>query len=465
MSENGGKPSIRRLKTRPRDRNWAMTRMGLSAGAHFAAHSVGNFFRSGSDRDERNRQFYQQQAQFLAEQLGELKGSVMKAGQMLSLYGQYFLPPEAVDVLSGLQDDTTPVDWSFLQPVIEDQLSAARRAELEIDERPIAAASLGQAHRARRKSDGLELVIKIQYPGVADAIDSDVKTIVRLLWLSKMVPRELSLDPVIAEVRDMLRREVDYEHEARATQAFAAKLADDPRFVVPRILPEYSGRSVLTMTYEQGVALRSEQVRNLPQTQRAELGRSFIWLFLREFFDWKMVQTDAHFGNYRVRLSEGQAPQLVLLDFGATRHFSSAFVAGYREVVAGAVERDQQRLVAGAESIGLMSSGFPAETLKAFAELCYTIVEPFMIGTDHPPPAALVGDLGYRYGQTDLPRRVTQLMSRAALSRYFRIPPREIVFLHRRMAGAFIAQTVLDVEWDARELVLDALGAAADEAT
>ena len=112
-----------------------------------------------------------------------------------------------------------------------------------------------------------------------------------------------------------------------------------------------------------------------------------------------------------------------------------------------------------------MSSGFPADTLKAFAELCYTIVEPFMIGTDHPPPAALVGDLGYRYGQTDLPRRVTQLMSRAALSRYFRIPPREIVFLHRRMAGAFIAQTVLDVEWDARELVLDALGAAADEAT
>ena len=457
MSKNGGKPSIRRLKTRPRDRNWAMTRMGLSAGAQFAAHTVGNLFRSDDDRDERNRAFYQQQAQVLADQLGQLKGSVMKAGQMLSLYGQYFLPPEAVDVLSSLQDDTAPVDWSFVRPVVEQQLSAARRAELEIDERPIAAASLGQAHRARRKSDGLELVVKIQYPGVADAIDSDVKTIVRLLWLSKMVPRELSMDPVIAEVRDMLRREVDYEHEARATQTFADRLAGDPRFAVPTVLPEYSGPGVLTMTYEQGEPLRSQRVLSLPHAQRSRLGQSFIWLFLNEFFDWKMVQTDPHFGNYRVRFHDDGPPQLVLLDFGATRHFSAAFVAGYQDIVAGAVGSDSGRVIAGAESIGLMSSGFPPDTLDAFVHLCHTIVEPFMIGTDNGPPAELVGERGYRFGKTDLPRRVTNLMSRAALSRYFRIPPREIVFLHRRMAGAFIAQTVLDVEWDPREMLREAL--------
>ncbi len=457
MSENGGKPSIRRLKTRPRDRNWAMTRMGLSAGAHFAAHTMGNLFRSGDDRDERNREFFRHQAQVLADQLGELKGSVMKAGQMLSLYGQYFLPPEAVEVLSSLQDDTAPVDWSFVRPVVEQQLSAERRAELEIDERPIAAASLGQAHRARRKSDGQELVVKIQYPGVADAIDSDVKTIVRLLWVSKMVPRELSMDPVIAEVRDMLRREVDYEHEARATRTFADKLADDARFVVPTVLPEYSGSSVLTMSYEHGEPLRSKRVLSLPHEQREGLGRSLIWLFLHEFFNWHMVQTDPHFGNYRVRLPKDGPPQLVLLDFGATRHFSSAFVAGYRDIVAGAVERDRERLLTGAESIGLMSRRFPRETLDAFETLCHTIVEPFMIGTDQGPPQELIGDHGYRFGATDLPRRVTNLMSRAALSRYFRIPPREIVFLHRRMAGAFIAQSVLDVEWNPRDMLLEVL--------
>lgn len=457
MSDDGGKNSIRRLKTRPMDRNWAMTRMGLSAGAQFAAHSFGNLFRSGDDRAERDRAFYQRQAQFLADELGQLKGSVMKAGQMLSLYGQYFLPPEAVEVLSSLQDDTAPVDWAFVEPVVAEQMSEQARSELDIDARPIAAASLGQAHRARRKSDGKELVVKIQYPGVGDAIDSDVRTILRLLWMSKLVPKDLSLDPVLAEVREMLHREVDYVHEARCTQMFYERLAGDDRYAVPCVLPEYSGKQVLTMTYEVGEPLRSATVKALGDADRKTLGVAMMRLFLREFFHWHAVQTDPHFGNYRVRLSDDRPPQLVLLDFGATREFSSAFVAGYREVVAGAVLRDRERLLDGAESIGLMNRDFPEETLDAFAELCHLIVEPFMIGTDYPPPDALVDADGYRFGDTDLPQRVTRAMSRAALSRYFRIPPREIVFLHRRMAGVFIAQSALNLTWDARDVLLEML--------
>ena len=377
---------------------------------------------------------------------------------MLSLYGQYFLPEEAVDVLAGLQDDTAPVAWDFVQPMLAAELPAQRLAELDINTRPIAAASLGQAHRATRKADGAELVVKIQYPGVADAIDSDVRTIARLLWMSKMVPKDLSLEPVVAEVKEMLGREVDYTHEADCTRAFAERLADDARYAVPTVHDAYSSQHVLTTSFESGVSIRHADVQALPQAARDALGRSFMALFLRELFDWQMVQTDPHFGNYRTRDLDADCPTLVLLDFGATRRFSQAFVAGYREIVAGAMLADRDRVLAGAESIGLLNLSWPAATLDAFVDLSLLIVEPFSVGGQHPPPSALVdADGNYQYDKTDLPQRVTRQMSRAALSRYFRIPPREIVFLHRRMAGVFIAQTTLGARWDARDMVLEAL--------
>ena len=457
MSDENQKPSIARLRTKPSDRNWAMTKMGLSAGAQFAAHSVGKLFKDGDARASADREFYARQAGYLADQLGELKGSVMKAGQMLSLYGQYFLPEEAVDVLAGLQDDTAPVAWDFVQPMLAAELAADKLAELDISTRPIAAASLGQAHCAVRTADGAELVVKIQYPGVADAIDSDVRTIARLLWMSKMVPKDLSLEPVVAEVKAMLTREVDYRHEARCTRAFAERLADDSHYAVPTVFDDYSADHVLTTSFEPGVSVRHADVQALGQTQRDALGESFMALFLRELFDWRMVQTDPHFGNYRVRDLDRPTPTLVLLDFGATREFSPAFVAGYREIVAGAILCDRDRVLGGAESIGLLNLAWPAATLDAFFELSQLIVEPFSIGGGSPPPPEFVDGGNYCFDKTDLPRRVTKQMSRAALSRYFRIPPREIVFLHRRMAGVFIAQTTLRARWNPREMVLAAL--------
>src|SRR5581483_3684266 len=107
------------------------------------AHSIANIFRGEIRRSEADRAFYRRQAKVLADELGRLKGSVMKAGQMLSLYAQYFLPAEAVEVLATLQENTQPVHWSLLKPVLERALGRTRLAELEVDERPLAAASLG----------------------------------------------------------------------------------------------------------------------------------------------------------------------------------------------------------------------------------------------------------------------------------------------------------------------------------
>lgn len=453
---------LKELKTKPSERNWAVTKLGVSTGTKMIGHNLLNIFRDESSRKEHDRAFYVNQAKVLANELGQLKGSVMKAGQMMSLYAQYFMPPEAVEVLSGLQDDTPHVDWALIDPVLRRELGSRRLAELEIEKTPIAAASLGQAHVAVRKSDGRKLCIKVQYPGVADAIDSDVQTIARLITMAKLVPRNLSLEPVLDEVREMLHREVDYERERRATEEFRDKLANDDRYVVPEVFPEYCTDRILTTSFEEGVHVQNPQVQGLSQSRRNRLGEAFVQLFLKEFFHWRFVQTDPHFGNYRIRVGEAaEEDKIVLLDFGASRRFPHPFVEAYRKILVGALEQDRETVVAGSGEIGLLGLGFPETILDSFAAVCFLLVEPFL-PSGHPnvPPQLTTASGEYRWGASDLPRRVTETIAKAALSRHFRIPPREIVFLHRRMGGVFIMLATLQAELaagnDVQQLVVKA---------
>ena len=370
---------------------------------------------------------------------------------MLSLYGQYFLPEEAVTVLSQLQDDTPAVSWRVVGPVLEHALGRARLAELEVNEVPMAAASLGQAHRARRKRDGLELVVKIQYPGVADAIESDIRTLSRLITMSRMAPKGLDLTSVFAELREMLHREVDYGAEASFTETFAARLADDRRFAVPRVLNEYSSDQVLTTTYEHGHHVKDAAVQELSQERRNRLGHAFVQVFVTELFRWNMVQTDPHFGNYRIRPDDDGQDRIVLLDFGATRVFGRGFVDNYASIVRGGVDRDHEQILRGACGIGLMSPHFPRPVLDAFCLMCEMITEPFAGNDPGRVPARLLNARGeYKWGESDLPMRASQVAARNAFSKHFRVPPREIVFLHRRLGGVFIMLATLDVELNAR---------------
>ncbi|HUP92837.1 MAG TPA: AarF/ABC1/UbiB kinase family protein [Solimonas sp.] len=451
----GGKPTIKALKTRPLERNIALTKLGFGAGSKIVAHSIANIFRGDVQRTQADRDFYRRQAQILADELGRLKGSVMKAGQMLSLYGQYFLPEEAVTVLSQLQDMTTPVEWRVVAPVLTRALGRERLRELEIEQDPIAAASLGQAHVAWRKSDRLKLCVKIQYPGVADSIESDIRTLSRLMLMTRLAPKGLDLDPVFNEVREMLHREVDYESERHFTETFAAKLAGDARFIVPRVIGEYCSDQVLTTTFEAGLHVRDSQVQGLSQARRNALGKAFLELFLTEFFDWGMVQSDPHFGNYRIRLGDDGRDRVVLLDFGATRIFGRGFIDSYADIVRGAVERDRESIIRGAIAIGLMKEGVPQSVLDAFAELCEMIVEPFTAPpADGPRPKAFNAKGEYRWGESDLPMRSGRVAALNALSVHFRVPPREIVFLHRRLAGVFIMLATLKAELDTRQILL-----------
>lgn len=448
---------IARLETRPAFRNLALSRLGAGVGLRFGAHLLANALRGPPGRARADRAFYREQATVLAAELGRLKGGAMKAGQLLALFTQNVLPEEAVAALAQLHGLSRPVAWAQLAPVASRALGHARLAELEIDETPIGAASLGQVHRARRIADGARLCLKIQYPGVADAIDSDVRSLARLLLLTRLAPRDLDLKPTLDELTRALRMEADYVREARFLEDYRRRLADDPRYVVPRVYADYSGPRVLTMSFEAGLNVLDPAVQELPLARRNGLAAMLIDIFLVEFFDWGVVQTDPNFGNFRFRLAEG-GDRVVLLDFGAARRFTAGFVAGYREVVLGALARDRERIVRGASAIDILKADFPDSVKDGFAHMCEVIVEPFADPVQDDAPRRLINAQGgYRYADSDMLSRAAAAAARSALTRFYRVPPPELASLHRRLMGVFVMLQALRAEFSARGRLLRAL--------
>ncbi len=436
------KKALTSIKSGTFSRGFALARLSVSAGAKAAGHAIGNFFGEEDQKEARFRQMLLSQVESLASELGQLKGSLMKVGQMLSVFGEHVLPPEVNAVLKSLQNQSPPLEWPAIEKALKRQLKE-KLALLEVQTAPHASASLGQVHRARIIASGQQLALKVQYPGVDQSIESDVQAMKRLLSLWKLIPRGPSLDELFKEVRSMLRKEVDYRNELQETDDYRERISGDFRFVVPQTFPEFSTGRVLATSFEEGVAVDSPEVRALSQERRNGLGRAMLELYFRELFEFARVQTDPHFGNYRIRLSEkpGEVDRLVLLDFGAMREIPKAFLGPYRTMVRGSFRQDVAEVIRGSVGMGFLESTDPEELTRAFADLCMGITEPFL--RNEP----------YDFGASDLPKRIMQRGGEIAFKFRLRPPPRELIFLDRKMAGVFTFMSVLKVKIDARSVL------------
>ncbi len=455
MDPNKPRSTVSRIKTGSFERRLSLTKAGLFAGTRMATHMATNLFSSKETRQARHREMLSRQAQYLVEELGKLKGSVVKIGQVMALYGEHFLPVEVTEALHTLEDRTTALDWPVIREELDKELGPERLAELEVEEEPVGAASLGQVHRARRRSDGLELCLKVQYPGVSDAIDSDLSAVAQLLKMARVVSFGPDFDEWLEEVRVMMHREADYDLEARTTDRFRQMLENDPRFVVPQVLFEYSTTHVMATTYETGYSVTAPAVQGLSVERRSELGKAALELFLRELFEWGEIQTDPNFGNYRVRLAdeEGRPDRLVLLDFGAVQAYSDRFLKPVRDMIRASYERDLDAVIRGGVALRFMRDDWPPAVLKRFGEVCMAVLEP-LSREDVPKPDFAVNDQGqYRWRQSDLANRIARQATRSAVSRYFRIPPREFVFLNRKLVGVFTLISVLGAEFNGQPIL------------
>lgn len=452
--------TVKRVKTGSFERRFSMARAGLLAGARYATLSAGTFFTSPEKRADRRSEILSAQARDLVAELGQLKGSVVKIGQMMALFGEHFLPAEVTEALHTLEDSTTSLEWETIDRHLRQELGEVKHNALEVDPEPLGAASLAQVHRARRKTDGLEVVLKIQYPGVADAIDSDMRAIVRLLKWSGVVSITEEFNQWLAEVREMLAREVDYDLEANTTEYFRSALADDERFVVPEVVHAYSSHNILCLTFEHGVGINDPAIQQLSPERRNFMGRAIMELCCREVFEWDRMQTDPNFGNYLLRPGrDGHNDQIVLLDFGAIREFDHATLGPGREMIRAAWHHDRERLLCAFQSLGFLAGDVPRKVLDNFVDLCFEAIEVLQDPDRYPPPSEVVNERGeYLWGESDLPNRIMAKASRNALSRYFDVPPREFIFLARKLLGAYTFLHVIEAQVRGNEILEPFLG-------
>lgn len=260
-----------------------------------------------------------------ADQLSRMRGAAMKLGQMISLEPGEFLPPELQVIFSQLQSSA-----HFMPP---GQLSAClsgawgsdwRRHFSQFDMTPMAAASIGQVHKAVLAS-GRRVAVKVQYPGVSQSIDSDIDNVATFLRLSGLLPASFNIAPHLAEAKRQLREEADYLREAAEMRRFGTLLAEDPRFIVPAPVEELLRPTVLPMDFIDGLPL--ERLTLAPQAQRDAAMTAISDLALRELFNFGHMQTDPNFANYLWRPEDGR---IALLDFGAVRPVSPESAEAYR---------------------------------------------------------------------------------------------------------------------------------------
>ncbi|MEZ4871711.1 MAG: AarF/ABC1/UbiB kinase family protein [Bdellovibrionales bacterium] len=393
------------------ERSFKLASWTAKTGAKWAGNKIKQSFADQIRKNELLEEFLIAQLESLTKEMGQLKGSVMKAGQMLSVYGEHFLPEKANEFLKTLQFQSPPLEYSVIEKQLKREL-ADKLDELEIDPEPFAAASLGQVHIAHVKETGEKLALKVQYPEVDKAIDADIRFLRKLLKTFGTISPNYDADVVIAEIKTMLHQEVDYIQEAQQTEEYRKYFSDNERLVIPTVNRKFSTKKVLATEFIDSVPFDDPKVLQLPQDDRNKLGRIFLDYYYNELFVWGRVQTDPHFGNFRIQLSEGKS-KIVLLDFGAVKILEDHFKFPYKQMIKSAFFKQRSDFFAAAEKLGFILPDDAAEHKEYFYEFCQVMVEPF---------SEKYEKTGFDYKNSDLPQKVFT-MGKEMVTRFkFRTP-------------------------------------------
>ena len=453
MSDQNDK--LKELKTSSVDRRLSIAKASLLAGTRWAASSASTLFSSEEEKERKRKKAMREQAEYLVSEIGKLKGSIVKIGQMMALYGEHFLPEEITQALNTLNNQTVALAWPVIKQQLEAQLGS-KIHDLTIDHEPIGTASLAQVHRATRKSDGLEIVLKVQYPGVAAAIDSDMSLFKNMLKLTRIVPQTREFDQWFDEVREMMHREVNYHLEAATTERFAERLKQDPRYIVPKIVHDYCTNQVLCMTFERGVPINSPVMLSLPQERRNALGEASLEIAVRELFEWGEMQTDPNFGNYLVRLGNGADvhDKIVLLDFGAIRQFDEHLLTVARNLIKAGYHHNADAMVKAMTGYEFFDA-IPMSIKPDMAKVFLLATEAFSSTTNNPnlPTGVMDEQQRYDWKKSQLHSRVMQQTSKSMTSRYFTVPPKEFMSISRKFIGAYTFMTVIEAKTNVRKMI------------
>ncbi|HVE94451.1 MAG TPA: AarF/ABC1/UbiB kinase family protein [Acidimicrobiales bacterium] len=315
-------------------RNREVAKVGARMGAGYAVHNARRALAGPERRAELDEAFELRTAEEVAAALGSMKGALMKIGQMASFLDDG-LPEPMRDALSTLQADAPPMSSELAAQVVQEELGQPPTTLFaEWDERPLAAASIGQVHRAVTH-DGHEVAVKVQYPGVDKAIISDLDNSDVLFSILGMVFPGLDPKPIVAEIRERVVEELDYRAEAKQQTQFANWFEGHPFIHIPSVMSSYSSGRVLTTDLAHGARF-AEVAETWSQEERDLAGESIYRFVFRSLYRFRAFNGDPHPGNYLFR----PGGQVTFLDFGLVKHFTAADIDLFEAMIRAIVLHD-----------------------------------------------------------------------------------------------------------------------------
>eukprot|EP00536_Pseudo-nitzschia_multiseries_P007715 jgi/Psemu1/240503/estExt_Genewise1.C_1840019 len=380
-----------------------------------------------------------------------MRGAALKMGQMLSIQDESLLPPALTRALKQVRQGADAMPNYQLVEQLRSELgggssddAAWRDRFASFDDRPFAAASIGQVHRAtivdRDTGEIKPVVVKVQYPGVARSIESDLGNLAMLVRMTGLAPRGLFIENVMRVGRDELKVECNYLNEMANQETFRTLVHSDPvlranKFVVPDVVEDLTTELVITTGYAKGGTI--DKVSHLDQEERNRIGRTILYLTMQELFEWRLMQTDPNWGNFLYDVGTGTT---TLIDFGATREFPKPFVDGYLRIVWASANRDEDTLMRQSRAMGFLTGEENEIMLNAHKLSGFTVGEPFW--NDEP----------FDFQGSQISTRMGEHTS-VFLRHRLTPPPEEVYTLHRKLAGAYMLCIKLGAVISSRDML------------
>ncbi|KAI9400045.1 hypothetical protein POPTR_002G185400v4 [Populus trichocarpa] len=375
-------------------------------------------------------------AERLALALCRMRGAALKIGQMLSIQDESLVPAPILAALDIVRQGADVMPKSQLNQVLDAELGADWSTKLtSFDYEPVAAASIGQVHKATK--DGMEVAMKIQYPGVADSIESDIENVKLLLDYTNLIPKGLFLDRAIKVAKVELSRECDYELEAANQKQFRSLLSDAEGFYVPLVVDDLSCKRVLSTEFVSGIPI--DKVASLNQETRNYVGRKLLELTLMELFVFRFMQTDPNWSNF---LYDEATNTINLIDFGAARDYPKRFVDDYLRMVVACANGERDVVIEMSKRLGFLTGEESEAMLDAHVQAG------FIVGLPFSNPG------GYDFRSSNITHSMSSLGA-TMLRHRLTPPPDEVYSLHRKLSGAFLACIKLGAVVPCRELLLE----------
>lgn len=385
-------------------------------------------------------------ARKIVDTLCRVRGAALKLGQMLSIQDSEVVGPEIQAIFERVRQSADHMPIAQMRQVISQELGTEWKSLFKsFEEKPFAAASIGQVHKAEL-ADGTIVAVKIQYPGVAESIESDIKNVLAILKYANVFPEGLFIDHIMAYAKKELSWEVDYIREADCAikyRNFVQQYCDaNDHFYVPIVYEKLSSQKVITTEMIKGISIDKldEYLETSNQDVKNSILQRLLKLFFQELFLMNYMQTDPNWSNF---FYDFETDTISLIDFGSSRPYPREFVQKYYEIIEAAINNDRELVLKKSQDIGFLS-GYESDIFK----------------TAHVDSVMIVGEAirepnKFNFGTQSVTKRIHNLVP-LMLQYRLKPPPEEIYSLHRKLSGLFLLFTKLKADINCRKVFEDA---------